>query len=295
VIILTLEKVLDWIVTEKLYHAEGKKYSPGHMHLRKSAVVNTHFLAYISLRSALSLDMSTPRIAEDGRTPLLQNETRSVHLFQCMLHSSTRVLDDQENTFARYNKLRTEIETAVNTGAVFPWALLTRLQAPKFFSDVVEALLGAIWLDSEGSFDVVKGVLAHLGILPVLDRIIDENVDVQHPVSRLALWASREYKKIQYIYEKDKGNITCAIIVHHYNKEKEQICEPSVILRVKTLYKGRRAEDEARFHAAEIAVDSLKVKTVEEMIEEDLLLELDMEGEDDNDEDGEDEGVPMET
>jgi endoribonuclease Dicer len=254
------------------------------MHLRKSAVVNTHFLAYISLRSSLSVDMSMPRLAEDGRTPVLHNQERAVHLFQCMLHSSTRVLDDQENTFARFNKLQAEMDAAINTGAAFPWALLTRLQAPKFFSDVVEALLGAIWLDSEGNFDVVTAILIHLGILPILDRIIDENVDVQHPVSRLALWASREYKKIQYVYEKDKGNITCAIIVHHHDKEKKQTGEPSVILRVKTPYKGRRAEDEARFHAAEVAVDSLKVKTIEAMIAEDLLLELDMEEEEEEEE-----------
>ena len=44
------DSVLDMIVTDYLYHAPGKNYSPGHMHLRKSALVNGHLLAYICLR-----------------------------------------------------------------------------------------------------------------------------------------------------------------------------------------------------------------------------------------------------
>jgi endoribonuclease Dicer len=279
--------VLDWIVTDRLYHADGKNYSPGHMHLRKSAVVNSHFLAYIALSSALSVETSLPRLGgANGLTPELHSKTQTVHLFQCMLHSSTRILDDQENTFARFTRLRDDIEHAIATGAAFPWALLTRLQAPKFLSDVVEALIGAVWLDSEGSFEVVTDMLTRLGILPVLDRIIRDGVDVQHPVSRLSLWASREYKKIEYTYEKDQGNITCAVLVHHYDskEKKEEIGEPSLILRVKTPYKGRRAEAEARFYAAEVAVDTLRVKTIDQMNEEDLLLELDMEDDPDEEE-----------
>jgi endoribonuclease Dicer len=269
--------VLDWIITDKLYHAPGKNYSPGHMHLRKSAVVNTHFLGYISLRSFVTEEGSLPSLDVNG-APVLRTQKKNIHLFQCMLHSSTRILADQENSFARYIKLANEIETALTSGNLFPWALLTRLQAPKFLGDIVEALLGAIWLDSKGDFDVIRGVLMKLGILPILDRIIAENVDVQHPVSRLGLWASRNHKKVEYQYEKSEGNVTCVVILHHFTDKtmKEAEGEPSIILRVKTPDKGLRAEAEARFHAANEAVLKLEVQTIEQMMEEDLLLELDM-------------------
>jgi endoribonuclease Dicer len=257
------------------------------MHLRKSAVVNSHFLAYIALKLSISATTNLPGLDEQNR-PELRTQQRTVHLYQNMLHSSTVVLKDQENTFVRFIKLREEIEHALQQDKVFPWALLTRLQAPKFFSDMVEALLGAIWLDSEGDYDVVRAVLVHLGILPILDRIIEHNVDVQHPVSRLSLWASREYKKVEFKYEKDKGKITCVIVIHHFEKgKKEEIGKPSVIMKVQTMYKGKRAEDEARFHAAEVAVKELEVKTIEQMIEEDILLELDIEEEEEEEEEEE--------
>ncbi len=117
--------VLDMVVTNYLYHAPGKEYSPGHMHLRKSAVVNTHFLAYICLRCSLSVETSMPRPNGNGGVSV-QSDTQVVYLWQCLLHSSPRILDDFKNTFPRFQKSREEIEGALTQEAIFPWAALTR-------------------------------------------------------------------------------------------------------------------------------------------------------------------------
>jgi endoribonuclease Dicer len=169
---------LDWIVTERLYKAEGKNYSPGHMHLRKQAIVNAHFLAFICLRAFVTTDTTMPHWDELQGVTLVEQEER-IHLFQCMLHSSRLVLDDQEFSFARFQKLQELIEKALDESTTFPWEQLVRLQAPKFLCDIVESLIGAVWLDSEGNFEVVFGMLERLGIIGVLDRIVSQDVDVQ--------------------------------------------------------------------------------------------------------------------
>ena len=166
------DSVLDMVVTDYLYHAPGKNYSPGHMHLRKSAVVNGQILSFICLKTNLTVDTMMPRpdpnATSNGsgyaRVKIEEvHETQEIHLWRCLLHSSTKVLEDQLNTFTRYCKWKDDIEENLMQGTIFPWAALTRLQAPKFFSDMIESIIGAIFLDSNGSMEVVRGVLHILG------------------------------------------------------------------------------------------------------------------------------------
>ena len=244
------DSVLDMIVTDHLYHAPGKNYSPGHMHLRKSALVNGHLLAYICLRMSCSVDALMPRPNAQGH--IEENiDTKDIHLWKCLLHSSPKVLEDQQNTATRFRLRREEIEELLATGNIFPWASLTRLQAPKFFSDMVESIIGAIFLDSQGNIPVVRQILYNLGIMPILERVISEDVDVLHPVSRLSLWAQKNEKKIEYVYKREGGRINCVIMVD----DKEEV-------RVDDLWKGKMSQEEVRFAAAEKAIRAFKLRDV---------------------------------
>ncbi|THU82688.1 ribonuclease III, partial [Dendrothele bispora CBS 962.96] len=55
------DSILDIICTDYLYRAEGKNYSPGHMHMRKSAMVNAHMLAFLCLRASTDISAQIPR------------------------------------------------------------------------------------------------------------------------------------------------------------------------------------------------------------------------------------------
>lgn len=244
------DSVLDMIVTDYLYHAPGKNYSPGHMHLRKSALVNGHFLAYICLRMRCSVDTFMPRPNAQG---LIEGivDTNEIYLWRCLLHSSPKVLEDQQNTATRFRLRREEIEELLTTGSIFPWASLTRLQAPKFYSDMVESIIGATFLDSHGNISVVRQILYNLGIMPVLERVVSEDVDVLHPVSRLALWAQRNQKTIEYKYPREGGRISCVIMVD----DKEEV-------RVADLWTGKKSQEEVKFAAAEQAIREYKLRDV---------------------------------
>ncbi|KAG6855552.1 hypothetical protein H0H87_001109 [Tephrocybe sp. NHM501043] len=245
------DSVLDIVVTDILYHAPGKNYSPGHIHLRRSSVVNGHFLSYICLSLSTITDATMPGLNDAGMITLLP-ETHDIRLWQCLLHSSPRVLEDQRNTAVRFKHLKDDIHDALASGGIFPWADLIRLQAPKFFSDMVESLIGAVFLDSAGNIDTVRSVIAKIGILPILERIIKDDVDVLHPVSRLSMWASRHDKKLGYRFEKEKGKVTCVVMVD--GKEECRCTE---------VYHGRASQEEVKFMAAELAIKIFHLRDVD--------------------------------
>ena len=244
------DSVLDMIVTDFLYHAPGKNYSPGHMHLRKSALVNGHILAYICLRMSIKVDAFMPRPNAEGRIEGTL-DTNEIHLWKCLLHSSPKVFEDQLNTFTQFRKRREEIEESLTKGTIFPWASLTRLQAPKFFSDMIESIISAIFLDSQGNILVVRQILDNLGIMPILRRVVSEDVDVLHPVSRLSLWAQKNDKTIEYVYHREKGQVCCVIMVD----DKEEV-------RVEDSWTGKMSQEEVKFAAAERAIHAFKLRDV---------------------------------
>ncbi|KAH9936593.1 P-loop containing nucleoside triphosphate hydrolase protein [Fomitopsis serialis] len=255
---------LDMIVTDMLYHAEGWNYKPGHMHLRKEGLVNSHFLAYFCLKTFTTCESPNPSWSPTSGVTV-GTEEQKIYLWQCLLHSSHRVLEDQNVTSTRFEKIGPEIEKALKQKTIYPWAALTSLQAPKFLSDMVESLLGAVFLDSEGDFTAVCDVLRTLGIMDVLERIITRNeMDVLHPISRLSIWAAQQdpQQKVKLAVEKTKGNVSCAVIL-----------DGEELLKVTEVYRSRASQEEVRFAAAEQAIKKLRV--LEEEEEEDAIDEED--------------------
>lgn len=247
------DSLLDLVVTESLYHAEGKNYSPGHMHIRKSAMVNVHFLAFICLRTFHVLESQMPRW-DAAKGTLIETETRKTYLWQCLMHSSHRILDDQTATFSRFKRGKGEIEQALFHGDTYPWAALTRLQAPKFYSDMIESLLGAVYLDCGGDMQVIHSVLEKLGVLPILRRVVSDNVDVRHPVSRVAIWASKRFheetgKAPKYTFTRLSGLITCTLTV-----------DDEVLATETERYNGKASQEEVKFRAAEAAMKLLAAR-----------------------------------
>lgn len=249
------DAVLDMIMTDFLYRAEGKEYSPGHMHNRKSAMVNAHTLAFFCLST--HLDISTPMPGPSPGSPRpsyarhgprqiqMHSGTQTIHLWQCLLHSNPHIIDEQKAAYKRFTLRRAEIEAAFASGAIFPWAGLFRLQAPKFLSDMIESLLGAVFLDSQGDLDAVRRVLRKLGLLDVLERVVGADVDVLHPVSQLSMWASKRSKKLSWDYTEKAKEISCAVVLD------DEVVEES---RVVDEYRGRLTKEEVRVAASEKAV-----------------------------------------
>ena len=245
------DAVLDMLVTDYLYHAPGKDYGPGGIHTIKTAMVNAHFLAMLCLRASTELPIVIPSWSPDkGMT--VTEDAQHTHLYKCLLHSSVRILDEQQATFARWERPggRDDIEAALEEGRAFPWSALTSLQAPKFLSDMFESLLGAVYLDSHGDLEVVRGVLRHLGHWEVLERIVECDMDVQHPLSQLHLWAGKNHEKVKCSAPKrNEDRVSCSVFWDNYE---------ITGARVEDKWRGRVSQDGVRFAAAQKAIKLLE-------------------------------------
>ncbi|KAH8112986.1 hypothetical protein DFH11DRAFT_1689807 [Phellopilus nigrolimitatus] len=237
------DALLDVLVTETLFRAgtdadmRRGAYTPGQMHERKAALVNMHFLA-----------SSMPRWDAARALAVRSSTQHTVHLMQCLLHSSGVLLDEQRDALARFQRGKEEIERALEIGHTFPWAALARLQAPKFLSDIVESLLGAVYLDSNGDMDAVRGVLERLGLMSVLRRVVHEGVDVRHPVSRVMEWAGKRQlmEQLEWRVARDGGKVSCALVV-----------EGIELTSATERYNGKASEDDVRFRVAEKGIKIL--------------------------------------
>jgi len=144
------DSILDFIVVEALRTCG--ELSHIQMHLLRTALVNADFLAFLCMEWAIEQER-IDLINTDSEEITRERKSINMPLWRFMRHQSPVVSEVQVMTVKRHAALRGEIISAMETGRRYPWALLARLQAMKFYSDLVESLLGAIWIDS-GSLEV---------------------------------------------------------------------------------------------------------------------------------------------
>ena len=204
------DAVLDMIIVNRLFNATTtttttpssppSMLSQGRMTLIKAALANADFLAYLC--------MSTEQ--EDNN-----NREEKLELWKFMRFQSPYDIPTAQKTcLARYRLLSPEIDQALNDGKTFPWSSLARLGADKFFSDLVESVIGAVFVDCNGGgggesssgngsgsssggggdidLQACEQVLQKLGLLRYLQRILEDGIDVEHPKTKLGRVAGTE-------------------------------------------------------------------------------------------------------
>ncbi|KAG6039717.1 hypothetical protein E4U41_002156 [Claviceps citrina] len=177
------DAVLDYIIVRRLY-AVTPPLDHFRMHILKTAMVNGDFLAF------LCLNYRKPRTETVVTADLqvIEKEATPLALWNFMRHSSEPIGVEQAAVRKRFEALRTDVLAALAGGDHYPWALLARLQAKKFYSDIVESVLGAIWVDS-GSVEECEAFLERLGLLSYLDRLVRDGVEARHPKELIGMYA----------------------------------------------------------------------------------------------------------
>lgn len=190
------------------------------MHLLRTALVNGDILGFLIMEWGPKLSTNDV-IIDDGsgsggeddkggrkRSPGLESVEKYTPLWSYMRYQSLELTQEREATCRRHAELREPILEAIHSGTHYPWALLARLHAPKFFSDLYEALVGAIWVDS-GGFDACKAFVERSGLLSYLKRLRGQPpVHVLHPKEELGRLAGSE--TVSYVLreaeEEDTGS-----------------------------------------------------------------------------------------
>lgn len=124
----------------------------------------------------------------------------STTLWKFMRHDAAGILKSQQSCSERHRTFRREINKQLESGRFYPWCALARLGAEKFYSDLIESIIGAIFVDSEGCLGTCERFLDRIGMTSYLRRLLDDHLEVEHPRSvldRMLSSGTAEYQVTQ--------------------------------------------------------------------------------------------------
>lgn len=248
--------VLDRIITTSLYEHKPP-LSHFQMHVIRTAMVNADFLGFMCLEWAVSqgateIVETPPHGNEDERPPQFQvvPSRTPLPLWKFLRHHSPRLAAEQSATSRRHAEVRLQIRREIETGSRYPWALLASLKLPKVYSDIIESLLGAIWLDS-GSWDSCRGLLEGVGgfgVLPYMRRILADGVQAWHPKEEIGVLAGA--LPVRYVVEMQRSGAAD-------DARREFVCSVFVGESVVAQVERGVSKEEVKTRAAEAAVRAL--------------------------------------
>ncbi|TGZ78436.1 P-loop containing nucleoside triphosphate hydrolase protein [Ascodesmis nigricans] len=180
------DSILDMLIVQTLYTSPGSTLSQIQMHHLKSISVNAHLLAFLCLSTGTHIDQFEP----DPHLRQVVTKSKWFPLHQFLRHHHADLALSQRLTLKRYHQLYPTIRRKLDEASEYPWEELHALDAPKHLSDMIESILGAIWIDSNGCFDTALGFVERIGVLNVLRRCVKEKVEVNHPLSRFGIMAA---------------------------------------------------------------------------------------------------------
>ena len=249
------DAVLDFIITTRVFHHQPT-LPTGTMHLVRTAMVNANFLAFFCLHH--SIPTSRKEITEDIDTRALSAIETEVPLkiWQFMRHSCSQdIATAQQRCVGRYEKLRAYILKAFMQGPAYPWTLLVQLHADKFFSDLIESIIGAIFIDTSGSLEACEGFLKSLGVLGYLDRVLKGELHLMHPKEELGVVAGNDKLSYDIWVVEEDDDVGRAGIEH-----KGYACQIKVGEWIVCTIGGGRTRVEIETLAAAEAISILKVR-----------------------------------
>jgi len=182
------DAVLDYIISKRLY-AHEPPLSHQKMHGIRTAMVNASFLAFRMFETTIP--------EETTNKTTMQPEVQHRALWQFLRSGDNALNASRDIALRQHEQAREQIIAGLSNDARFPWHLLALTDAPKFLSDIVESVIGAVYIDSHGDISACEVFVRRLGILDCLERIFRDRVDCFHPKERLNLLVVE--KKVKYV------------------------------------------------------------------------------------------------
>jgi dsRNA-specific ribonuclease len=237
------DAVLDMVVMQRL-SSQIPTLSHNQMHLIKSALNNINFQAFLCMEMSLEEEISD--VTSDTAAAGVANVrlSRRVPLCDFMRYHNAEMAKAHSAYLKRYQELAAKIRDAIEHGKNYPWSLLTRLEAPKYLSDIVESIFGAVLVDSHGSLAMCEKLADRIGLMSYLNRVLRDDIDLVHPKTRLNELANG-IGKVKYRVREVEGPVEefCCLIVVGDRKFEEAV--------------GGTSREEVIVRASEMAVLAL--------------------------------------
>lgn len=211
------DAILDNIVTIAAFH-HSPAIPVARLHLIRTTLVNADFLGYLCIRHSIlvpHVHLRTSRLEPRNTTTV--DELVPFHLWQILRHTSPTIRSAQQACLSRFESLDSGIQHALESGDRHPWTLLARLEPPKPFSDLIESLLGAIYIDSRGDImGACTAFLERIGLMACLRRVMrEEGVKLLHPKEELGQLSDQDDVRYVMGAEGEQGarRHTCKVLV----------------------------------------------------------------------------------
>lgn len=187
------DSVLDMVIIPKLF-SHSRKLKHWELHRIHEALVNSHFLGYCCMRYAMDDDVVDVVPASDPGEYKTIRSSRQVHLHD-FLRAGAQLVPIRRKSVELFEKMREGIDHALEHSDEYPWCSFVTLNPPKLFCDLVESVLGAIFIDTRGDLDACEAFVDKLGILRHMRRILDAHVETFSPKERIGVVADHEAVK----------------------------------------------------------------------------------------------------
>ena len=173
------DSVLDMMVTNLAYNHEPP-LPVKRLHLIRSVLVNADYLAYLCFSYSVTSEQTQP-VTSDPRNITTIQHLETIHIWQLLRYASPTIRNALSASLKRLEELKPVISDVLSHGNAHPWTLLARVGLPKPFSDIIESIVGAIYIDSKGSMTQCEQFLDRLGLIGYLNRVMNENIALLHP------------------------------------------------------------------------------------------------------------------
>ncbi|OKO91115.1 Dicer-like protein 2 [Penicillium subrubescens] len=196
------DAVLDFLVSKNLYK-RCPKLAEGRMSELRAALVNADFLAFLCMELTL-LEPCCHSSTSRSDLSELTTQTKVISLWTFMRHDAPDLIKIQALCNTRYQLLGDKIKRNLVNHVPYPWAMLAQLGPSKFYSDLVESTIGAIFVDSGECLDTCERFLERLGLLDYLERFVGQEKHLEHPISTLHRMSGTQTPDLQS-QEMDNG------------------------------------------------------------------------------------------
>ena len=209
------DAVLDLIVVPKVF-AHPRRLKHWELHRICGALVNSDFLGHCCMNHGIeeeNFDVVEEK-QRRGRSALqVKKSARLLHLHD-FLRAGGQLIQAKRKSIEAFQSHRAAVEQGLEHGAEYPWPELIAMGPQKFFSDIVESVLGALYLDTHGDLSVCEAFAERLGILKHMRRILDDNVETAFPKEQVGILADTqtvEYSGSRSEGEDGRKTFECAV------------------------------------------------------------------------------------
>jgi dsRNA-specific ribonuclease len=209
------DAILDYLVTRTIWsHSASSPLTVPQMHTIRVAAVNGPFLAFCALSHTISIPITSidhkpvPSI-KGKRSKICPTSFSASARFLCLADFLRRAPSNALTsalalTRSRFEILHTTIRSALDKHQAYPWRELEAFAPEKFVSDLIESVLGAVYIDTRGDFDACERVAREFGIIGWVEQTLKKGGKILNPKHELGMMAVKEGVRYEAWAEKEE-------------------------------------------------------------------------------------------